>query len=392
MKTSNVITVQQKDLLQAIDIVSKTTLGQKSSMEHGTPIFSCILFHVKSCFVMEVTGSDFFMHTTASVQLHDNKGEYCKFNLYVGDIAPVLRRLDDQKLTIEVHDKKAVFHHSYGSFTLPFVETEGAMDLFFSRVDRLETRGSDYWFDIEAPFFRSMIARMKNYIEPDYLLPMLGGICIRRKAGKIDYVGCNAHRLLCISKADTECTFESTLLIPIKAVNILRRIIPSAGTVHIDYSETVCHVHTENGIDFWFEPTEGRYPDYNKVIPEGAKYICRIRRGLLLRTLDRFSFLCDYSEIISAKISEDKISFASKDKDFCIESAETLPCEYKDTSFTFGLKIPNFVPMLSGFRSKDILIHHTGNNAVGIILTPDAQTEDETVPALFMPCSLGSEE
>lgn len=400
MKPLNILKVERKALFESADAASRTVLTPAQCRKNILPmIFSCIVFDAKDL-AIDLVGANNFEHTKSSVTILHRIGSGRRFAVMACGLVPVLRRLEGEEVTIEVYEYQAVFRHFYGSFTLPLVTD--SMDLFFERIGLLEERFSYHTIELEAPFFKSMLNRLKKYIEDDFYRPVMNGICIRRKAGKIDYVASNGHRLVCITRKDEECTLTSSLLIPADVVNVLRRIVPNTGFIRIDYSEwkedvkenkekPVCHISIDNGTDLWFTPTEGKYPDYTKVIPSSFACTCRIQRTLLLRSLDRMSFLCPDRGIIRATLADDKISLYSKDKDFKTAQAETLSCEYKSLSMTLGLSIRNLMPVLSSIRSKDVVIQSTGSLNNCFVIVPDKQPENETVTALFMPCSIAED-
>lgn len=400
MKPLNVVKVERKALFESADAASRTTLTpNRWRMDNLPMVFSCIVFDVKDL-VIDLVGANYSEHTKSSVTILHRIGNGRRFAVMACDLVPVLRRLEGEEVTIEVYEYQAVFRHFYGSFTLPLVTD--SMDLFFERVGLLEERFSYHTIELEAPFFKSMLNRLKKYIEDDFWRPAMNGICIRRKAGKIDYVASNGHRLVCITRKDEECTLPSSLLIPGNVVNVLRRIVPNTGFIRIDYSEwkegvkenkdkSVCHISIDNGTDLWFTPTEGKFPDYTKVIPSSFACTCRIDRTLLLRSLDRMSFLSPDSRIVRAELADDKISLYSKNKDYETEQSEELPCNYKSKPLTLGLSLTNAMPVLSSIRHKYVIIQSAGSLNKAFVIVPDKQPENETVTALFMPCSIAED-
>lgn len=400
MRPLNIIKVDRKSLFEAAFAASKTTLTTAKCSKCGLPmILSCIVFDVKGQ-VIDLVATNYYEYMKTSITTLHSTGNGRRFAVIACDLVPVLRLVEGESLTIEAYEYQVVFRHTYGSFTLPLVAEN--MDFLFKRIGLLEERLTDQSIELEAPFFKSMLNRLKKYIMDDPLRPIMKGICIRRKAGKIDYVASNGYRLVCITKKDEECALCSSLLIPDNVINVLRRIVPNTGFIRLNYSEwkegitenknkSVCHISIDNGTDLWFEPTEGKYPDYTKVIPLSFTCTCRIQRKLLLRSLDRMSFLCADSRIIRVEMAENKINLCSKNMDSETEQTETLPCDYKSQPMSFGLSITNVMPVLSSFNCKDVIIQSTGSIRHAFVITPDNQTETETVTALFMPCHVGED-
>lgn len=399
MKPTNTIAVKTKDLVCALNAASRTVLSQSVCHNTNLPFtFSAIVFQVKSSFMMNVMASNYRMHTTTRVQITDGKGPCRRFAIMAEDFLPVVRRLEGEELTIEVFEYQAIFRHTYGSFTVPLVTED--LDFLFERMDRLETRCSDHFLSLENPFLHSMLKRLCKYTAQDDLRPAMKGICIRREKGSIHYVASDGHRLMRITKTDESDAEDSTLLISDDVIKILRRIVPNMGFTKIDWHESkneedpkdkaVCHVFTGD-TDFWFEPTYGKFPDFSKVIPGILPCSMRIRRTMLSRSLDRMSYFCTVHKIISAKVDKDKITLFGKDKDFNVESTETLPCEYSGKPFSFGLGIDNMQQILSSMICREVVIQSKGDPYSPLVVFPGKQSDRETVTILFMPCSVSED-
>lgn len=394
MKPTTILKIRRKELYHALQAASRVALSQSACEKKCvTLIYSCIVFRMNDYFTMQVLGSDCKKQISIPVALTDRKGDTRDFAIFACDIVPIIRRLDDQELTIELYEYQATFRHTYGSFTVPFVK-EG-LEGFFERRKRMEEIYTTYTMEVEAPFFRSMLDRLCRYTEQDELRPVLAGINIRRRAGKIDYVASDGHRLMRITKPDTAFTLESSVNIPLDTVKVLRHITPRTGFITIVYSEwkenssktPVCRMTFNGATELWFTPTEGRYPNYDSIIPKSYKWKFKIQRTHFVRSLDRLDLFCPKTDIINLRSYKDKITLSAQDNDFGFQASESLPAEHETETFNiqFGIRIANMQAILNSLKGADLYIQGDKEDSA-MIITPGSTPEGEEVTMIFMPC------
>lgn len=397
MKPTAKIKIQKSLLFDALKNASRTHLCTSRRFNKEIPIiFSCFVFEPRRS-EMEVSTSDYESFTSIPVPTLSRKGNPGKFAIMIEDLLPVMRKLDDQELTIDVYEYQAAFRHSFGTFTVPLV-TEN-IDFFFQRRGLFESCKTNHALEVEIPFFRSMLNRLCKYTAQDEFYPTLNGISVKRRAGKVEYTASNGHRLMLISKQDQDCTFESSLIIPNKIIAALRRTLPSTGFLTLEYSspqedkkeKPICRIRVEDGLSLLFFYPQNKYPDYTKVIPKSSQHEIIIGRKALVDSLNRISLFADLRKIVLGKVTKGQIQMLACDKDLQLEASETIPCEYNGCSFSVGIKIDNLLPILSSIRSKDVRIQ-VGGNGKTIVITPDVQPDNETITTIFMPCFIENEE
>lgn len=399
MKPTTTLKIQRKELSDALQAASRVTLSQSACEKKSvTLIYSCIVFRMNDNFTMQVLGSDCKKQISIPVILIDRKGDTRDFAISACDIVPIIRRLDDQELTIELYEYQATVRHTYGSFTVPFVKDD--LEGFFERRKRMEEIYTTHTMEVEAPFFRSMLDRLCRYTEQDELRSVIAGINIRRRAGKINYVATNGKRLMRITKPDTALTLESSVIIPLDTVKVLRHITPRTGFITIVYSEweenssktPVCRMTFNGDTELWFTPIEGRYPNYDSVIPKSYKWKFKIQRTHFVRTLDRLDLFCPKINIINLRSYKDKITLSAQDHDFGIQASESLPAEHETNNFNiqFGIQIANMQAILNSLKGADLYIQGE-KEASAMTITPGSTTEGEEITIIFMPCLYNEE-
>ena len=133
---------------------------------------------------------------------------------------------------------------------------------------------------------------------------------------------------------------------------------------------------------------EGRYPNYNGVIPKENPYKVIVDRASLLNALKRVSvFSNQASNLVKLHIADNKIAISAQDIDFSISAEETINCQYADDSIKIGFKSAFLIEILSNIGASDVVLELTDPSRAGIIL-PIENEENEDILMLLMPMLL----
>ena len=133
---------------------------------------------------------------------------------------------------------------------------------------------------------------------------------------------------------------------------------------------------------------EGRYPNYNSVIPKNNPNQLTIDRKAMLSALRRvMPFASESSELIRLHLESGKLELSSEDIDFATSAKETLTCEYNGQNMNIGFKGSSLSDILSNLEGDEITMELADPSRAGIIL-PAEKREDEDVLMLIMPILL----
>ena len=395
------LTVSRKDLARALKLTQKSYLSPGYCEKWNIPFsHSCIVFTAYP--PMEVLGvctSTRDMAVRVSIHMTQDKEipEMFTFAVMAQDILPVFRRLEGEDIQFRIHEHRLEVLHSFGSFSVPLVE-EG-LDAFNAKLSGLQERDTPIHLEMEAASLRSVLNRCAYAIAKDSLRPVLNSISVRTGGDMVDFVASDGHKLVRIQKPVPGAP-TSRMIIPEHAVKVLRHILPKEGSVDISYNtapgdtekenKAGCYVGVLNeGIDFWFIPADGKFPDYTKVIPKELDSVATVERNTLLKSLDRLHFFTprDYS-IISIK--ESGLHIKVSDKDFQTEAEECIPATLQGKPLTFGMNMKFLKETLRNIHSGNIQI--AGQEPMNpFIVRPENQTETETVTMLVMPLHVDDE-
>ena len=136
---------------------------------------------------------------------------------------------------------------------------------------------------------------------------------------------------------------------------------------------------------------DGKYPNYEAVIPKENPNKLTINTSELLNSIKRISIYANKTtHQIKLSIKGSEIQISSEDLDFANQAEERLSCEYEGTDLEIGFNSKFIIEMLNNINSEKINLEMSAPNKAGIILPLDSQEEGEDTLMLVMPVMLNS--
>ncbi len=133
---------------------------------------------------------------------------------------------------------------------------------------------------------------------------------------------------------------------------------------------------------------EGRFPNYNSVIPQNNPHKATIDRLLLISALKRVSvFSSQASSLIKLHLQENLIVVSAQDIDFSTSAEESLVCQYQGAQMSIGFKSTFLIDILNNISASDVIVELADPSRAGVIV-PVEQDENDDLLMLLMPMML----
>lgn len=159
------------------------------------------------------------------------------------------------------------------------------------------------------------------------------------------------------------------------------------GDVQIDFDDRNA-VFTLENYSMTCRLIEGRYPNYNSVIPQNNPHRATIDRAAFISALKRVSvFSSAASSLIKLKLGLNTIQISGQDIDFSTSAEETLMCQYEGAPMSIGFKSTFLIDILNNITSPEVVFELADPSRAGVIV-PIEQAEDEDLLMLLMPMML----
>ncbi len=201
---------------------------------------------------------------------------------------------------------------------------------------------------------------------------MLNGMLMELGDKGIRMVATDGHRLaLSEEPGSLGIGKELQIILPRKAVLELGRLLENdESPVEILISSNQLRVQTEN-LRFTSKLIDGKYPDYNRVIPEDSDQIMSVDREVLKQSLYRASILSNEKHRgINLSLKENSMEIRANNPDQ-EEADEQISVEYNGTPMEIGFNVTYLLDVLSVLDSEKVLFCLKDNNSSCIIKAMD---------------------
>jgi|SRR5690554_913775 DNA polymerase-3 subunit beta len=368
--------VSSATLLNHLQAISRV-INAKNTL----PILDCFLLDVKGS-TLTLTAADNETRLTTTVEVSSVEGEG---NLAINarNLLDPLRELPDQPLTFDINDETLEVFIYYHNGKYNFVGNKGD-----EYPEPKALKDSSMTLSVEAETLFSGINRTVFATADDELRPVMNGIYFDITADDLTFVASDGHKLVRVTTTDAKGEGRSSFILPKKPSNLLKSLLPrESGTVEIRFDENNAYITMES-YQMVCRFVEGRYPNYNSVIPENNPNMVTLDRLALLNALKRVAvFSNPASSLVKLQLSEDKIVVSAQDIDFLTAAEETIPCSYAGNVMNIGFKAGFLIDILNNIPSADVRIELSDPSRAGLIL-PVEKEENEEMLTLLMPMML----
>ena len=370
-------TVSSSALSSKLNMLAKV-IGSKNSL----PILDCFLFQVANG-EMSITASDSdnVIKSTLALTDHDGEGEFCVPNRVILD---ALKELPEQPLHFDVDAAgeavaiKIVYQNGLYNFTGQSAEE-------YPRTQSM----NDACTTVSLPteMLINNISRSLFATANDELRPVMNGIYFDLTADALAIVASDGHKLVRSKNFTIKSESPSAFNLPKKPASLLKNILSKDGDdAIIKFDDRSAEIQFTDGV-MRCRLIDGRYPNYNSVIPNNPNEVTVDRRGLQSALRRVLPFASESSQLIRFHIESGRFEVSSEDIDFSTSAKEQLSCEYNGSPISIGFKGSSLMEILGNITSDNIIIQLADPSRAGIIV-PAEQTENEDVLMLIMPMLL----
>lgn len=224
----------------------------------------------------------------------------------------------------------------------------------------------------------------------DELRPAMTGVYVEIGESSTTFVATDGHRLVRYRRVDVSSADTNTVIIPKKALNLLKSTLPADNTsVSVELTPSNAFF-SFNNIEMICRLIDERFPDYENVIPVENPNKMTIEREQLLNSLKRISIYANKTtHQVRLKIAGSQLLISAEDLDFSNEANEKLSCEYNGTDLEIGFNAKFLMEMLNNLDSKVVTLNMSEANKAGLLI-PDSADENEDVLMLVMPVMLNN--
>ena len=340
------------------------------------PILSNVLFEVdESSLKLTATDLESEISTTSTISNFKSGGkttaparklsDLCRL---MPDLAEIHFFLDGDNLKIETESGK------YNLSTLPSED-----------FPVFETEDAQSQINISSQNLKNLITKTSFAMGNQDWRHYLNGLYMMIDDKVITTVATDAHRLAMATSSLNEASSESTSgIVPRKSINEIGKLVgDESENVVIQLGQTSIAANV-SGTTFVSKLIEGKFPDYEQVIPSGESSLLAVDRKNFSESLSRVSVLSSEKykgvKIITKKDSLN-ISANNPEKE---QGEENLSCEYQGDEIDIAFNVNYLQEILSTIDSEKIEINFFGSEKSCLITDPNSENLKYVVMPLLI--------
>ena len=340
------------------------------------PILSNVLFEVdESSLKLTATDLESEISTTSTISNFKSGGkttaparklsDLCRL---MPDLAEIHFFLDGDNLKIETESGK------YNLSTLPSED-----------FPVFETEDAQSQINISSQNLKNLITKTSFAMGNQDWRHYLNGLYMMIDDKVITTVATDAHRLAMATSSLNEASSESTSgIVPRKSINEIGKLVgDESENVVIQLGQTSIAANV-SGTTFVSKLIEGKFPDYEQVIPSGESSLLVVDRKNFSESLSRVSVLSSEKykgvRIITKK---DSLNISANNPEM-EQGEENLKCEYQGEEIDIAFNVNYLQEILSTIDSEKIEINFFGSEKSCLITDPNSENLKYVVMPLLI--------
>ena len=218
----------------------------------------------------------------------------------------------------------------------------------------------------------------------------MSGVYLQLKAEKTVFASTDGHRLVRYQRADLISANETAILLPRKALFIVKGLLPTDKTnVKLNFNSSNAFFEFGN-IELICRLIDERFPEYENAIPLNNINIMTVERLELLNSLKRISIYSNKAtNQVRFSITSSELQISAEDVDYSNEASEKLSCDYNGEAMDIGFSSKLMMEMLNNISSNLIDLEMSAPNKAALII-PKSLEDGEEILMLIMPVILNS--
>ncbi len=371
-------TISREDFLQPLQLISGAV-----ERKHTLPILGNVLLRVESS-MLWMTGTDLEVELMSSVAL---SGEVTEGSITVPakKLLDIVRGLQEGvEIRFDVSENKAVLKAHRSKYTL---STLSAAD-----YPNLEDFDDEVEFEISQSQLKRLIDAVQFSMAQQDVRYYLNGMNLQTGDNEIRTVATDGHRLA-MSVIEYDVTLpQKQVIIPRKGVLEISRLIEDTNAkVKVQLGNNHIRIFSQSFI-FTSKLVDGRFPDYNRVLPKDTDKTISVDRLAIKGAFSRAAILTnDKFKGVRLNIQDDVLIVTANNPEQ-EEAEENIEIAYKGDELEIGFNVLYLIDSLNAIESDQVIFKLSDSNAsalvLGVTVKNDEPVEDDSAQYVVMPMRL----
>ncbi len=330
---------------------------------HTLPVLANVLIR-KSGSNLQLTTSDLEIQIRTNADLGGDAGQ---FSTTVGarKLIDILRSMPaDQTVSLESSQNKLVLKGGKSRFTLQTLPAED-----FPLVQESPNFGPV--FSVPQKTLKGLLQQVSFSMAVHDIRYYLNGILFVAEGKQLSLVATDGHRLAYASATlDVEVPRQEVILPRKTVLEMLRLLSDKEGAIDMQFANNQAKFVFE-GMEFVTKLVEGKFPDYNRVIPKNHKNTITLGRTPLLACLQRTAILTSEKfKGVRLNLEPGLLRVASNNAEQ-EEAVDELEIDYSGDAIEIGFNVTYLIDVLTNMDQDMVRLDLADSNSSVLITIPE---------------------
>lgn len=345
--------IQREALLKPIQLT-----GGVVEKKQTLPILANVLLHVDGE-KLNLTATD--LEVEINIQADIEKGESGKITVPARKFSDICRALsDNSSIDFSLDGDRAILKSGRSRFVLTTLPADE-----FPNVEAIANAAT---FEVAQKTLKKLIDQTHFAMAQQDVRFYLNGLLFEVTGDVLRTVATDGHRLaMCEQPIDLNIKDGYQVIIPRKAVLELMRLLEDTddvATVHIGSN----HIRVETAeISFTSKLVDGRFPDYQRVVPQGGDKILFSDRSALHQAVTRASILSNERyRSIRLLLSSGMLQVLANNPEH-EEAEEEVSVDYSGSQLEIGFNANYLMDAINAVKDQEVKITFSDSNSCCLI-------------------------
>jgi DNA polymerase-3 subunit beta len=280
----------------------------------------------------------------------------------------ILRSLpESSEVSLALDDKRLQLKAGKSRFNLQTLPAED-----FPRMSTAD--GQPTRLSVSQKQMKRLLALVQYSMAQQDIRYYLNGLLLVVKGNEIRVVATDGHRLAYASEILPDSPAPIEVIIPRKTVlELSRQLSDNDDSLEITLTPTQARFNFGN-IELISKLIDGKFPDYERVIPQNHGKIVKLNRDMLLRSLQRAAILTNEKfrgvRIVLGEATLKIISSNAEQE----EAQEEIEIDYNGDSLDVGFNVTYLLDVLNNVSNEIIELHLADANSSALFVLPGNET------------------
>jgi DNA polymerase-3 subunit beta len=354
------ISANRDDLLKPLQQVVSVVERRQT-----LPILANVLIKVKDS-AMTLTATD--LEVELATHAHVEASGETEFTLPARKLLDICKALPDgARISMELEAERAVLRSGRGRYALGMLPAQD--------YPSIEPSKANESFALKTGVVKRLIEKTQFAMAQQDVRYYLNGLLLEIRSGHVRTVATDGHRLaLCDAPFDAPAGTDIQVILPRKAVIELSRLLSDEnGEATFEISNSHLRVGLGDG-SFITKLIDGRFPDYERVMPTGDSTMMFADKEPLKQALARTAILSNEKyRGLRFRLGSNLLHLQAHNPEQD-EAEEEVEVEYEGPEMTIGFNVGYLLDVLNVLDGDEVQMAVIDSNSSSLI-TPKGSEE-----------------